>query len=428
MKITAVGDFLIQRPYSTDYKDFKAIRDYIEKGDVRFVNLETTLNTEGSCFAGPFSGGSYLRADPRALDTTLSYGFNLLSNNNNHAFDFDMAGFLSTLDVIKKSGVAFAGTGLDLPSAAAPAYVETKNGKAALISVCASFTPPSPAGNPSKHYPGRPGINPLRFSSAICVTKEQSEVLKQIASETGINRAAEIRRKEGYASALPENIFEFSTLSLKISDKCGVEYKLNATDMARITASVKEAKANADFVILSLHNHVVTGSKEDVPEFLRDFCHSMVDMGVGAVICHGPHLLRGLEIYNGCPIFHSLGDFVLQLGQIESAPADFYEKHGVDVNKSIKELLDVRSAGGKRGLMYDRKMFETVIPYFEVENGKLKSLEMLPIELGFDEEEQRRGIPLIAKDLSFVDRFAAISAPFGTKMELKDGIIKVVLD
>lgn len=427
MKITAVGDVLIQRPYSTDYADFKTLKDYIMKGDVRFFNLETTLNREGSCYGGNFSGGSYLRAEPEALDTALSYGFNLLSNNNNHAFDFDMKGFTDTLDVIEKSGVPFAGTGRDLPSASRPAYLDTKDGKAALISVCASFTPPSPAGNPTDIYPGRPGINPLNYSTTICVTKKQADVLKEIADETGVNRRAEIARKEGYQPPLPENVFEFSSLKLKIADKCGTETTLSKKDMARILDSIKEAKQNADFVILSLHNHCVTGEKEDVPEFLREFCHIVIENGVGAVICHGPHLLRGLEIYNGAPIFHSLGDFVLELSNIQSAPADFYEKCGVSTDKTIKELLDIRSNGGKRGLMFDRRMFCTVIPYFEVKDGRVTSLEMLPVELGFDETDDRRGIPLVAKDLYFVDKFKELSEVFGTKMSLQNGIIKVEL-
>ncbi len=35
----------------------------------------------------------------------------------------------------------------------------------------------------------------------------------------------------------------------------------------------------------------------------------------------------------------------------------------------MEELLRVRSNNGKRGLMYMRKMFETFIPYFEIEEA-----------------------------------------------------------
>ena len=92
----------------------------------------------------------------------------------------------------------------------------------------------------------------------------------------------------------------------------------------------------------------------------------------------------------------------------------------------MKELLWTRSNGGKRGLMYDRRMFETFIPYWEMEDGKLTRLELLPVELGFDAEEARRGIPQPAKDLSFIDRLARISAVYGTKMHIENG--KVMID
>ena len=144
------------------------------------------------------------------------------------------------------------------------------------------------------------------------------------------------------------------------------------------------------------------------------------------MIGHGPHLVRGIEIYKNRPIFHSLGDFVLQLNSTPSAPAEYYEKNGVPVDAGMKELLWTRSKGGKRGLMYDRKMFETFIPYWEMENGKLTRLELLPVELGFDAEEARRGIPQPARDLSFIDRLADISAVYGTKMHIENG--KVIVD
>ena len=44
MKFTAAGDVLIQQRMTFTPKDFDAIRSYIEKGDARFFNLETTLN------------------------------------------------------------------------------------------------------------------------------------------------------------------------------------------------------------------------------------------------------------------------------------------------------------------------------------------------------------------------------------------------
>lgn len=38
--------------------------------------------------------------------------------------------------------------------------------------------------------------------------------------------------------------------------------------------------------------------------------HVLVDAGADAVIGHHPHVVQGIEVYNGVPIFYSLGNFV----------------------------------------------------------------------------------------------------------------------
>jgi hypothetical protein len=51
MRFTAVGDILFQKRMTQDYEGFEEVKNFIEQGDARFFNLETTLNYEGECFA-----------------------------------------------------------------------------------------------------------------------------------------------------------------------------------------------------------------------------------------------------------------------------------------------------------------------------------------------------------------------------------------
>lgn len=82
--------------------------------------------------------------------------------------------------------------------------------------------------------------------------------------------------------------------------------------------------------MVSVHSHQISGdSKENPSQFLKDFAHRCIDAGAHAIIGHGPHLLRPIEVYKDCPIFYSLGDFVLQLYSIELAPEDFFAKQGL---------------------------------------------------------------------------------------------------
>ncbi|MBQ6906929.1 MAG: CapA family protein, partial [Clostridia bacterium] len=134
MKFTVAGDMLIQRRIPSDYEGFNEVKQYIEKGDARFFNLETTLGNM-DFFANQYSGGSYLMTTPAVLDDAKRFGFNLLSFANNHTMDFSHDGLMSTKKAVDEAGFPNAGAGANLDEAAAPAYLDTKNGRVALISV-----------------------------------------------------------------------------------------------------------------------------------------------------------------------------------------------------------------------------------------------------------------------------------------------------
>ena len=154
-----------------------------------------------------------------------------------------------------------------------------------------------------------------------------------------------------------------------------------------------------------------------------------IDHGVDAVIGHGPHLLRPIEIYKGKPIFYSLGDFILNNENIPYSPEDYYEPKGMTSDDTMHELFIKRSNNFTRGLQTDRKMFETVIPLWEMdEDRKVTKLRLMPVELGFGLPRSRNGMPAPAKDDAILHRLAEMSAPYGTKMEIKDGIATVIID
>ena len=425
MKFTAAGDMIIQRRIAETFKGFSQLRPFIERGDARFFNLETTLNEEGECCASQFSGGTYIRTTPKVLDDIKKFGFNMTSFNNNHALDFSYDGFLRTLEAVEESGFVHAGAGRNLAEASAPRFLETENGRVALIAVNTSFAAPCIAGEQTKRVPGRPGINGLRLKSYFEVTEEEFDFIKSLAGKTGVNVSQTITAKEGYAQLPAENETMFGEMKFVKSDRTKWIRKIIDADYERVRKAIEEAKWQADEVIVSVHSHQLDGTKkEDVSEFLTEFSHFCIDNGVSAVIGHGPHLLRAIEVYKDCPIFYSLGDFVLQLYNIELAPMEFYEKYSLTPENTVYELLKKRSKDFTVGLMEDRKMFETVIPYWETENGKLKRLELLPVMGIMDGNQSEIGLPVIAEDDSFMERLAEISKPYGVTMK-KEGNVYV---
>lgn len=92
-------------------------------------------------------------------------------------------------------------------------------------------------------------------------------------------------------------------------------------DLEKGGALVREAKQNADIVVISVHAGA-EGSDEvhqrNETEYffgenrgnLVQFAHGLIDQGADLILGHGPHVPRALELYNGKLIAYSLGNFV----------------------------------------------------------------------------------------------------------------------
>ena len=417
MKFTAVGDILAQRRMTEEYDGFTPVRDFIMQGDVRFFNYESTINREDEVYASQYSGGTYVRTNPEVFYDMLRYGFNMVSANNNHALDFSYEGLIGTINTLNESGIPHAGLGLDLAEASAPAYLEVEGGRVGMVSVCTYFDAPMMAGAKSLVFKGRPGINGIRVSSRLILPPDAFAMAKIIGERTGVNVESELDRKSGYIPPLPDNVGEIGDVRFACGDDYDIEYRMNDADILRLKKSISEAKKNSDYVMMSIHTHQVYGDAFSVnPPFIEELAHLCIDEGCGAVIIHGPHCLRAIEVYNERPIFYSLGDFVLQLYDVPSAPEDFFAKFGMTSDEGITKLLEKRSAGYTRGLMEDRIMLETVIPYWETDGKKLTSLKLMPIRISTKDGKDKEGYPCVAKDLSFMDELCDMCKPYGVKL------------
>ena len=407
MRITAVGDCAIQKNLPKYYSGFEEIRDYIKFGDVRFFNLETTVCE--NCYPAKHSGGTWLRTDKSVLSDMREFGFNVTSPANNHCMDFSMDGFLQTLDNIRAEGFKYSGGGKNLAEASRPVYIDTPNGRAAVISCTTNYSPGAEAGEQSRDFIGRPGINSLEVKEVVYVIKDDLLKLSEIADKTKLSAHDKILFREGYIGEGKKDELNFGGIKFKLGEPA-TRFEFSEDDMKRIETSIKDAVFQADVVIVSVHSHQTEGElKETVPGFLREFAHRCINCGAHAVIGHGPHLLRPFEIYKGLPVFYSLGDFILHLENCEMVPYDYYKKYGHTPDEGLYEVFRTRTRDFTVGLQRQVEMTETVIPNFEIENGKLKNLEFMPVELGFGMPHSSFGWPSKAKDNSILERYAEMS-------------------
>jgi poly-gamma-glutamate synthesis protein (capsule biosynthesis protein) len=284
------------------------------------------------------------------------------------------------------------------------------------------------AGSASVHMPGRPGVNGLRLKTVYHVQPHQAQTLQEIAAGTKINAINDVFRSEGYKPPLPENTLELGELMFEVGTDMGVKTSVHPKDLERIKRAIYDATLQADYIIISIHCHEQPGAEKFVaPEFLEVFARACIDSGAHAVVGHGPHVLRGVEVYKNRPIFYSLGDFVLQNENITKAPADYFEFYNLPPDATMHDLYKARSAGFTRGLQTKREAFETIIPSWEMDGDKLVSLNILAVELGFGLPRSRGGWPAPAKDSSILEQLAKRSKPYGTDFKITGNRAEIVL-
>jgi poly-gamma-glutamate capsule biosynthesis protein CapA/YwtB (metallophosphatase superfamily) len=126
----------------------------------------------------------------------------------------------------------------------------------------------------------------------------------------------------------------------------------DVNDLAAAKKLVQQAKAESDLVIVSFHGGAegtnATRVKDGAERYLGEnrgdlkaFTHGVIDAGADLVLGHGPHVVRGMELYKDRLIAYSLGNFATY-GRFDlSGPLGFT----VMLEVSLAE--DGRFAGGK---------------------------------------------------------------------------------
>ena len=429
LTVTAGGDAFMVQGFPKGFALDPKLTDWIASGDARLVNFETVVN-DGSSRPAAWSGGTWSSMDPSVLPDFLSFGFNGCGCANNHSLDFGFDSLFLTMKTLRERKMPFAGIGENLQEATKAAFIETPHGRVAFISLSASFHPDAMAGWKTSRSPGRPGLNGLRYKETYLVTEQQLGWVKEIASETGINGNRELDIRTGFTAPDAPGTFQMGKLAFKVAERPGRTSACDANDLKRLADAIADAKRQADLVVVLPHSHTMRFKNVEEPApYFMEFCRAAIDAGADAVFGGGTHQLKGIELRNGRPIFYSLGDFVFQNNVVPLVPPDFCEQYKVPLDADAKTAFNARSKGGKVGLHAFRENFLSVVPRLSFEDGNLKKIELLPIELHWKRDWSVNGLPRPADAEATGVIVAALkrtSAEFGTAITLRpDGIIEV---
>ncbi|MBG9810152.1 capsule biosynthesis protein [Bacillus endophyticus] len=419
MTFIATGDsFITRRIPPTPPKSFTNLISLIQKAEVRFTNLEVTIhNLEG--FPAANSGGTWAVASPTVLKDLKIFGFNLVNWANNHTLDYLYGGLESTEKYLNEYGFVHSGVGQNLAEASEPKYLDCSSGRVALIGVTSTFHDFARAGEQRRDMIGRPGINPLRIETIYHLTKKRIQQLITIASDL------EMDISHWHDKISNKSFFQFDNYVIMESKYKGSHRKLLKTDINRILKAIEEAKRQADYIIVSIHSHESPYGLDFPADFLEVFAKQCIDYGAHAIVGHGPHTIRGIEIYKNRPIFYSLGNFIFQNETVTKLPHDFYEEWNLSHFDNVADAFDARKRAFDFG--NNKSFWESIVPFWTMENGELKDLTLYPIELGYGLARYQRGWPTLSNKQNILEKVKGLSKTFDTKIEIDQSIGKVIL-
>jgi poly-gamma-glutamate capsule biosynthesis protein CapA/YwtB (metallophosphatase superfamily) len=411
--LALVGDAIVSRPLSVNAEEgHRSMVEAIRGADAAFANLEIVFQAESDLTPMVSDRESYMFADPALARDLREVGFDLVSRANNHSLDYGWDGMRATSRALDEAGIAHAGVGENLALADRAAVADVAAGRVALISTASTFEDFQAARPQRRDIRATPGLNPLRYREVTILPRASCDALRRIAREAGEN---------------PGDADRFTAFgrAFQVGQRAGVASEPDRADLERILASVRSARSEADWVIVATHSHEGAGDREVPADFLVAYAHAAIDAGADVFVGTGPHVLRGIEIYKGRPIFYSLGNFAFENETVRFRPSAEYQRTGLGPEARTTDYYDdrQRTAGGY--FTQDPVYWESVIALPTFRGGRLTGIRLLPLTLGFGAPRSQRGRPILADAESgrrIIERLRRLSAAFGTSIYEEDGV------
>lgn len=224
----------------------------VRAADIAIAQLEVPHTVRGTELEADVAAAP---ARPEHLDALREAGFAAVTLAGNHIADFGREGIEDTIARLDALGIAHTGAGSTLAEARAPAFLTHGGRRVALL----SYNCVGPEAAWARD--DRAGCNFLRIATADGAPVTPAAQLTTVTNEARAQLAADV-------------------------------------------AAVRDA---ADLVIVALHKGIVHTPAVLAP-YERPLAATALAAGADVVVGHHAHILRGIEIDSGRPVFHGLGN------------------------------------------------------------------------------------------------------------------------
>ena len=265
----AVGDVFLNRPAPGEALHHAA--PALQAVDVMFGNCEGVF-TATPHYAP--TAGFRLVANPTNAEPLIDVGFDVLSFANNHTVDGGHEAMLDMLKMFRERGVAVVGAGRNVFEARRGATRAVHEVRVTFL----AYTCVYQAG-----YEARtnvPGVAAIRVHTHYYIPSD------------------------GYARVEPGCRPHVTTFPVP-------------EDEQSLTTSIASARGASDVVVVSIHWGEST-KPASLTHYERRLGRLAIDSGADVVLGHHHHILRGIELHNGKPIFYGLGHFAFDMPGMEA--------------------------------------------------------------------------------------------------------------
>ena len=268
---------------------------------------------------------SSLPCDPRNIGALKRAGFDVITIASNHTWDAGAPGVEDTIAGLQENGLAYCGAGMNLDEARKPAIIEREGTKFGFLAYNCS----GPIGSwASKQKPG------CAYVHAFVSYEEGTPTIG------GIPIVHTFAEKESKETMLED---------------------------------IRRLRPLCDVLVVTFHKGIGYIPAR-IADFEQEISYAAIDAGADVILSHHAHILKGIEIYEGEPIFHGLGK---GHPKSQTETADEQKKHTQELLRTHGGPF-VFEAGGRECTFPPREINMSMIAKCTVKNGKIVKAGYLP--------------------------------------------------